>query len=256
MAVGVALGALVLGITACSGPDGHERSEDGGELTVLAAASLTDVFAEIGDAFEAANPGVTVSFSFAGSAVLAQQVIAGAPADVLATASTATMDTAAAMTGPPEVFTTNTLEIAVPAGNPGGVTGLADLADPGLTVALCAEEVPCGAAAAAVLAGAGVTAAPDTYEQDVRAVLTKVILGEVDAGLVYRTDVASAGDDVEGIDVAGADVVRNDYWISVVTGTDEPDLARAFVEYVLAEPGQAVLAAAGFGSPESAGVDG
>jgi molybdate transport system substrate-binding protein len=216
-----------------------------GEVTVFAAASLTDSFQQIADDFEHDYPGVSIQFSFGGSSGLAQQLIAGAPADVFAAASPETMQlvTDAGVASTSTNFASNTLEIAVPAGNPGGVTGPADLANPNLAIALCAVGVPCGAASEAYLTGKGITASVDTYEQDVKAVLTKVELGEVDAGLVYVTDVKAAGDGVEGIPVDSAAV---DYPITTLT---DNAAAHAFVDYVLSAKGQAVLAAAGFGAP-------
>ena len=220
-----------------------------GTVTVFAAASLTESFAEIEAAFEAAHPNVDVVLNFGGSSGLATQIVEGAPADVFAAASPSTMDTVvdAGLAMAPVNFATNVLELVVPAGNPGGVTSLADLANPDLTVALCAVEVPCGAAAAKALEAAGVVASVDTYEQDVKAVLTKVELGEVDAGLVYVTDVQVAGDEVEGIELPDAPIVA--YPIALVSDSTNPEAARAFIEWVLSEDGQSVLAAAGFGAP-------
>jgi len=223
-----------------------------GEVVVFAAASLTDTFPELGDAFTAEHPEVSVTFSFGGSSGLAAQVAAGAPADVFATASRSTMQTvvdAGAAAGEPAVFARNVLQLVVPAGNPAGVAGLPDLADPDLTVALCAPEVPCGAAAEKVFAAAGLTPAPDTLEQDVRAVLTKVELGEVDAALVYRTDVLAAGDAVEGIDLPEAEDAANDYRLVVLAEAPNPDAAQAFVDLVLSQDGQDVLTGAGFSAP-------
>jgi molybdate transport system substrate-binding protein len=147
------------------------------------------------------------------------------------------------------VFAGNVLQIAVPAGNPAGVTGLADLADPARTVALCAPEVPCGAAAGRLFDAAGLTAAPDTLEEDVKAALTKVQLGEVDAALVYATDVRAAGDDVEGIEVPQAAEVVNEYPITALAAAPNPAGAQAFVDLVLSEEGQEALADAGFRAP-------
>ena len=234
---------------AVTGAAGQELS---GEVVVFAAASLTDTFTELGAAFEAAHPGVTVSFGFGGSSALAAQVAAGAPADVFAAASPSTMQTvvdAGAAAGEPTVFVRNVLQVVVPAGNPAGVTGLADLADPDLAVALCAPEVPCGVAAEKVFAAAGLTPSPDTLEQDVKAVLTKVELGEVDAALVYRTDVLAAGDAVEGIEVAEAEQAVNDYPLVVLAEAPNPDAAAAFVDLVLSQDGQDVLTGAGFRAP-------
>jgi molybdate transport system substrate-binding protein len=223
-----------------------------GRITVFAAASLTESFTRLGADFEAANPGAKVTFNFAGSSALAQQINSGAPADVFASAAPANMkqvtDTGAA-TGAPPVFVRNKLQIAVPRGNPGKVTGLADFGDAGRKIALCAEQVPCGAAARKVLGAAGVTAAPDTLEQDVRAALTKVKLGEVDAALVYRTDVKAAGDEVEGIEFPEADQAVNDYPITALAKAPNAAGAKAFVDFVLSDRGRAVLSAAGFATP-------
>lgn len=220
------------------------------ELVVLGAASLTDVLAELADAYEAAHPGTTVVLSTGASSALAQQVVAGAPADVLVTASPATMAVASGAgetAAEPVVLARNVLQLAVPAGNPGGVTGMADLARAELDVALCAVQVPCGAAAQQALQAAGVVAAPDTLEQDVRAVLARLRLGEVDAGLVWATDVQAAAGEVEGI-VLPAEV-GTDYPVAVLRGGDQPEAAREFVALLLSEQGQAVLAAAGFAPP-------
>lgn len=249
--------AAVLALAGCGAgtpdatPAGTQRDGLSGGLTVFAAASLADTFPELGEAFTAEHPDVTVSFGFGGSSGLAQQIVSGAPADVFASASPATMATvvdAGAAAGSPTTFAGNTLQIVVPAGNPAGVTGLADLADADLTIALCAPEVPCGAASTEVLAAAGVTAAPDTLEQDVRAVLTKVELGEVDAALVYRTDVLAGGDAVEGLELPEAAGAVIDYPIAVLAGAPNPEAAQAFVDLVLSDEGQRVLGAAGFGA--------
>ena len=168
--------------------------------------------------------------------------------DVFAAASPATMDVVvkAGDAREPVVFTRNRLVLAVPTGNPGGVRGLADLARTELDVALCAPQVPCGAAATSVLQRAGVTAAPDTLEQDVRAVLAKVRLGEVDAALVYRTDVLAAADEVEGIPFPEADTAVNDYLLAPLVEAPDPGTAQAFVAFVLSSEGQRALADAGF----------
>lgn len=222
-----------------------------GTLTVFAAASLTDVFPGLGKQLEADAPGLDVRFTFAASSALAAQVTQGAPADVFASADEPQMAvvTGAGLAQEPQVFAANVLQVAVPAGNPAGVTGLADLAREDLTVAVCAPQVPCGAAAAQVLAAAGVTAAPDTLEEDVRAALTKVELGEVDAALVYTTDVAAAGETVEGIDVPQAGRAVNRYPIAVLREAPNPQAAAAFVDLVRSERGRQALADAGFRAP-------
>lgn len=221
-------------------------------LTVYAAASLTDSFADIAKEFEKQYPSVKITYNFGGSSALAAQLVAASPGDVFAAASATTMKTvtdASLVTGAPQIFVTNSLELVVPKGNPANVTGLGDLANPDLSIALCAAAVPCGAAALRLLAQEGVTAAPDTLEQDVKAVLAKVELGEVDAALVYKTDVTAAGDKVEGIDVPGADRVVNRYPIAVLKSAPNQTTARAFVDFVLGTTGQAILTKAGFGAP-------
>lgn len=231
---------------------GQEDAGPTGTLTVFAAASLTGVFTRLGDQLEQQHPQLEVRFNFAGSSALATQIAQGAPADVFASADPAQLATVAGAglaDGEPQLFAGNVLQIAVPAGNPAGVTGLADLADPDRTVALCAPEVPCGAAAQRLFDAAGLTAAPDTIEEDVKAALTKVQLGEVDASLVYATDVLAAGDDVEGIEVPEAAEVVNEYPICALAAAPNPAGAAAFVDLVLSAEGQQVLADAGFRSP-------
>lgn len=220
-------------------------------VTVLAAASLTDALDEAAAAFEAGHPGIEISVSYGGSSALAEQIVSGAPADVFFAADEETMRTVAGagLAADPEVLLENTLELVVPAGNPGDVAGLADLADPGLVVALCDPSVPCGSAAADLLALAGVTASVDTFEDDVRAALTKVALGEVDAALVYRTDVAAAGDAVEGIEVPLAGRVVNRYPVAVLTAAPNPGAAREFVDYLRSAAGREVFERAGFLTP-------
>ena len=249
--------ALLLGVAGCGGPAAATADGDGdggptGTVTVFAAASLTGVFSQLGEQLEAENEGLTVQFNFAGSSALATQLTQGAPADVFASADPAQMAAvtdAGLVEGEPEVFAGNVLQIAVPAGDPGGVTGLADLADPARTVAMCAPEVPCGAAAGRLFDTAGLTAAPDTLEEDVKAALTKVQLGEVDAALVYATDVLAAGDDVEGIEVPEAGDVVNEYPVAALAAAPNPAAARAFVDLVLSDDGQQALADAGFRAP-------
>ncbi len=251
------LAVVALGAPACGGGGeaGAGTSGDGGPtgtLTVFAAASLTDVFTDLGQRLEDGNEDLTVQFTFAGSTALATQLAQGAPADVFAPADGTQMSVvtdAGLAAGDPTVFTGNVLEIAVPAGNPGGVTGLADFAREELALAVCAPEVPCGTAAEDVFAAAGVTPRPDTQEEDVRAALTKVELGEVDAALVYATDVAAARDAVEGIGVPEAEDAVNEYPLCTLAAAPNPGAAQAFVDLVLSDEGQQVLAAAGFRRP-------
>ncbi|WP_326823273.1 molybdate ABC transporter substrate-binding protein [Streptosporangium sp. NBC_01756] len=220
-------------------------------LTVFAAASLTGTFTELGRIFEAAHPGTSVKFNFGSSATLAQQIVQGAPADVFAAASPATMKTVtdAGPATAPVTFVRNTLQIAVPAGNPAHVDELKDLTDPKVKVALCAEQVPCGAAAVKALDAAGLKVTPVTLEQDVKATLTKVELGEVDAALVYTTDVPAAAGKVKGIDFPEADKAINDYPIAALSGAPAPEPAKQFVDLVLSPQGRDVLTKAGFEAP-------
>jgi molybdate transport system substrate-binding protein len=219
-----------------------------GDVNVFAAASLTGTFTQLGKDFEAAHPGVKVVLSFDGSSALATQINKGAPADVFASAAPKNMDDVTDK-NTPTTFVKNTLEIAVPKGNPGKITGLEDFTDKDKKIALCAPEVPCGAAAEKVFKAAGLTAQPDTLEKDVKAALTKVGLDEVDAALVYKTDVQSATDKVDGIEFPQASQAVNEYPIATLTNAPNPEGAQAFVDYVLSDKGKAVLTAAGFDAP-------
>lgn len=220
-------------------------------LTVLAAASLRDVFAELAEGFEAEHDGVTVALSFAGSADLADQLLAGSPGDVFASADTKNMDRVVegGDATDPVVFATNTLTVVVPAGNPGGVTSFADLSREDLKVVVCAAEVPCGSATAKVEAAAGTTVHRVSEEASVTDVLAKVTAGEADAGLVYVTDATLAGDDVEVIDVPETKTVVNTYPIAVTSGAADTALAQEWLDLVTGPVGQAALAKAGFGAP-------
>lgn len=228
-----------------------EESTLEGDLTVFAAASLTDAFDEVGAAFEEANPDVSIEFNYGASSALREQILAGAPADVFASANASNMDqvveTGAA--ADPEDFVTNQLQIVVPAENPGGVAGLDDFANADLLIGLCAEEVPCGEFGRDALANAQVTPSVDTNEPDVRALLTKVEAGELDAGIVYVTDVLAAGDAVEGIDIPADVNVTAAYPIAALSDAGNAEVAAAFVEFVLSDDGQEILESYGFDSP-------
>ncbi|WP_182881990.1 molybdate ABC transporter substrate-binding protein [Microbispora sp. H10949] len=247
--------ASVSCLAACgssTGPAAPAASGEGRSLTVFAAASLTGTFTELGRRFESAHAGTKVTFNFGSSATLAQQITQGAPADVFAAASPATMKTvtdAGPTASAPAVFARNTLQIAVPAGNPAKVESLKDLTDPKVKVALCAEQVPCGAAAVRALDAAGLKVTPVTLEQDVKATLTKVELGEVDAALVYRTDVIASAGKVTGIDFPEAAQAVNDYPIAALGTAPASDLAKGFVDLVLSRQGRDVLTKAGFQAP-------
>lgn len=221
----------------CGGAPDDERT-----LTVFAAASLTDAFTEIASAFESDRPDVDVVLNFAGSSELVAQIAEGAPADVVATADEATMARLDVRT---VVFATNRLEIVVEAGNPFQIDDLADLAQPGLVVVRCADEVPCGAYAIAVLDRAGVDVAVASLEANVKAVVTKVAVGEADAGLAYATDLGVA--DVDGVPFAEAADVAARYPIAALD--DDDRVAREFVDAVTGAQGRSILADHGFGPP-------
>ena len=256
----IALTAILATAGACGGNDDTTATPAGGSgpaagsgtITVLAAASLTESFNRIGRNFEAAHPGTKVTFSYAGSSALAQQITAGAPADVFAAASPATMKTvtdAGDSTGTPVTFARNQLVIVVPKGNPKGLTSLAALAGPGVKVAFCAAPVPCGAAATKALAAAHVRITPVTLEQDVKSALSKVKLGEVDAALVYRTDAKAAAGEVDGVEFPESAGAINNYPIVALKNAPHPAGATAFVAYVQSDAAQRVLTDAGFQKP-------
>jgi molybdate transport system substrate-binding protein len=239
------LALAAIGVAGCSGSS-HRL------LLVSAAASLTDAFAEVEAAFETANPGVDVVLNLGSSSSLREQILEGAPADVFASANTANMDqvvTGGEAAGEPTMFARSLLQIAVPADNPAGITGLQDFANEELLIGLCAEDVPCGDFGRQALANAGVVPAIDTNEPDVRALLTKIQAGELDAGIAYMTDVLSSGGAVEGIVIPDEFNVVAAYPIVPLANAPNPDGAAAFVAFVLSERGQAILASYGFTSP-------
>jgi molybdate transport system substrate-binding protein len=256
LALSACLSAAVLAGCGSSGsgaPSGSSGTSSGveGTITVLAAASLTEAFTTLGHQFEAAHPGSKVVFSFGPSSGLATQVTAGAPADVFASASQKNMAqvTSAGAAARPTVFATNTMEIAVPPNNPARIASVADLGKKGVKVALCQAQVPCGTVAAQVFANAKVTVTPVTQEADVKSVLSKVQLGEVDAGVVYVTDVRAAADKVKGIEIAGDVNASTAYPIVALTKAPNPPGAKAFVDFVLSSAGSSVLAQDGFAAP-------
>jgi molybdate transport system substrate-binding protein len=244
----VVVSLLVLGPVpaSCGDDDGTD------DITVFAAASLTDAFTAAGEAFEAANEGLSVEFSFDASSALVTQITEGAPADVFASADLPTMTklTDTGLNGSdPVKFATNPLTIIVPRGNPGRVTAVEDLANPDLTVVLCAGEVPCGNYANRILDAAGVEVTPASLEENVRGVVTKVTAGEADAGIVYVTDVTAAGDGAESVEIAEDVNVLAEYPIATVAESDNKEAAQAFIDFLTGARGQAILADHGFGPP-------
>jgi molybdate transport system substrate-binding protein len=222
-----------------------------GTITVFAAASLMETFTQLGKQFEAAHPGDTVKFSFGGSSTLATQITGGAPADVFASAAPANMDTVvnAGDASSPKDFAKNTAEIAVPPSNPAKVTSVSDLAKSSVKVALCQPKVPCGVVASQVFKNAGITVKPVTLQPDVKSVLTQVELGNVDAGMVYVTDVKAAGTKVKGVTIPSGQNASTLYPIATISSSMHQAEAEAFVAYVLSPAGEQVLTAAGFQQP-------
>lgn len=218
-------------------------------LTIFAASSLAGTFETIGKNFEQ-ETGHTVTFNFGGSSGLVEQMRNGAPADVFASADEVTMNSAVSMVLTPKPFATNTLTIAVPKGNPDGITGLESLADPHLSVAVCASQVPCGNATHNILRHAHISFVPISEESKVTDVLTKVENGQADAGLVYTTDVQKS-DSVDAVDFPEASEEVNTYMIGITT-TDKKsknkDAAKQFVEFVRADSSRKILTDAGFGT--------
>jgi molybdate transport system substrate-binding protein len=234
-----ALAVVSIALGGCGGGGGSD------DVTVFAAASLTEPFRELAARFEATHAGTDVQISFAGSQQLVAQLVQGAEADVLATADEESM-ASAPVAGEPEVFATNRLTIVVEPGNPLGVARLADLAEPGITVVMAAPEVPAGRYADRLLDRAGVTLRPRSLEENVKAVVTRVALGEADAGIAYVTDAVAAAGRVDAVEIAEARHVEARYPIAVVEAGEQ---AEAFVALVLSDEGRAVLEQFGFGGP-------
>jgi len=254
----VALAALALAacsatststVASSTAPSGSDSAA--GSITVFAASSLKEAFTQIALDYEATHPGAQVTISFGASSVLATQITQQAPADVFASASQKTMDTVIAAgdaTGD-HVFAVNTMEVATPPDPTTPVTSLADLAKPGVKVVVCQKDVPCGSAAERLFAQDHLTVTPVSQEVDVKAVLSKVVLGEADAGIVYATDVLAAGPTVVGVPIPADQNVTTTYPIAAINGSANAATAQAFVAYVLSPAGQKVLTAAGFTSP-------
>jgi molybdate transport system substrate-binding protein len=238
------------GIASCA----HSETAQARSITVFAAASLHNVFTELGKRFEAQHPGTSVRFTFAGSPTLVAQLDQGARGDVLASADEANMQRAKEghLVGDAQIFATNRLVVVTAPGNPKHIARLADLADPDLAVVVCAPQVPCGALAGKVEAKAGVVVRARSQEPSVADVLAKVVAGEADAGLVYSTDASAAGGAVSSVPVPEGDSLATRYPIAVLDqakGGPRETAAQAFVELVLGPHGQEVFGNAGFGKP-------
>lgn len=248
----LALGlTLAVALTGCSSSSDTGGSS-GGKLTVLAASSLTGTFQTLATTFEKQHPGVKVVFSFDSSATLAEQVNQGAPADVLATADTKTMQTVvdAKMTdGSPKLFATNVLVLAVPKANPAGITSFGDLNKPSVSWIMCVTTAPCGSLAQTELAADHITTKPKSQEIDVKTVLAKIDNGDVDAGLVYATDAKADAAHVTPLPIPNTAKFINDYPIVALKDSKQATLAHDWVNLVLSSQGQQVLKAAGFGAP-------
>ncbi|MDQ0792394.1 molybdate ABC transporter substrate-binding protein [Streptomyces sp. B1I3] len=255
--------AALLALSACSSSGDSSSTSDpsvstdaakklSGTVTVFAAASLKESFTALGRDFERAHPGTKVTFSFGGSDTLAAGITGGAPADVFAAASPKTMAVvtdAGDVSGAPATFARNQLEIATLPGNPDSVTSLEDLTRSGLKVVLCDTSVPCGAAAQKALDAAKLELTPVSYEQDVKSALTKVVLKEADASVVYRTDVLAAGDKVAGVEFPESAEAVNDYPIALLKDAPNVEAAKGFIAFVHSSEGRKVLTGAGFIEP-------
>jgi molybdate transport system substrate-binding protein len=250
LAVAFALPFAALATVLVAGCGGQSTSGSAStEITVFAGASLVDAFTKIGDQFTAAHPDVKVRFSFAGGPDLVTQVRQGAPADVLATGDLVNMHKVADLVGEPQAFARNQVEIVVEPGNPEGVTSLRDLADPDLKVVLGAPAISVGQVTTKVLAAQGVSVDAVSLEDNVKGVVTKVALGEADAGIAWVTDVSAAAGKVGAVQIPDAENATSTYPIAVVESSKNARDAQAFVDYVLSDAGQQVLRAYGFMPP-------
>lgn len=232
--------------------DGTAPAGVAGDITVFAAASLTESFTEVCEAFTAANPDASATFSFDASSGLVQQIVEGAPADVFASADAANMTK---LTDPglnggePVIFATNLLTIIVAPDNPLGITGVADLANADTKTVICAPEVPCGTYANQIFTAADVAVTPVSLEQNVRGVVTKVTAGEADAGIVYVTDALAAGDAAAMVEIPADINVVAEYPIATVAASQNQEVGEAFIEFLTGPDAQAILADYGFEAP-------
>ena len=247
-----AIATTALSIAACSSSGGSNAPSNGGlsgSITVAAASSLTEAFDTIKAQFTKAHPGTTITISYGASSDLATQITNGAPIDVFASASTTNMGDLKSQAINPVDFVTNTMEIATPRSNPAQIASVTDLAKPGVKVAVCSAEVPCGVVASQIFKNARITLKPTADEEDVKSTLAAVESGEVDAGMVYVTDVRSAGNKVNGVEIPADLNASTEYPIAALKGSKNPALAKAFVDYVLSPAGKKVLSADGFTKP-------
>lgn len=244
-----------LGDSGSSGTDDTGTTDSAepvsGELQVFAAASLKESFEEYKTNLEEANPDLAITLQYGASGQLATQIEQGAPADVFVSADEVSMTklSDAGLVEKPSTIAKNTIQIVVPAGNPGKIKSLEDLKNEDLSIVTCAEAAACGKITAKLEEAVGYDIASDSEEPDVKSVLQKVSMGEADAGLVYVTDVQSAGDKVEGIDIPEAADLANAYPIAEVKGAANSDAAKAFVEYAEGDEGQKILQDHGFLEP-------
>lgn len=246
--------ALLVPLAACGGDDNDDggATKGGGdrvELTVLAAASLTDVFKAAGKAYQDSHPGTTVKFSFAGSQELAAQVRQGIDADALVTADTTTMEGLRSDTGTPAVIARNRLVIAVGEGNPHRIDTLEDLTDGKLKVVLAAPEVPAGRYSERVLDAQDLDVRAVSEEPNVRAVLSKVALGEADAGLVYATDAAAESGKVDAVTIPDDQNAIASYPAATLKESSRAGAAAEFVKWLSGPEAQRILREAGFQKP-------
>lgn len=254
IAVAVPLLAALVAASGCSSPAAPSAAPpaEARTVTVFAAASMKTTFTKLGASFEATHPGTKVTFNFAGSQALAEQLVNGAAADAFASANTENMQTvtgAGLAAGEATLYATNQLTIAVPPDNPAKIDSFADLAGKGVKLVVCAPAVPCGSATEKVEKATGITLSPVSEEQAVTDVLAKVQAGEADAGLVYKTDVIAAGDTVRGIEFPESSKAINQNSIVALKDGPQAALGQEFVGLVLGSEGQQVLGEAGFGTP-------
>ena len=250
--VAVTVGLFLTLLPGCSGSETTGTSTTAGAIQVSAASSLSQSFQDLASAFHEVHPTVTVQLNFAGSSTLVTQLEHGAPADVFASADQANMDKVAAagvLDGKTQVFARNNLTIVVAKGNPKRITGLRDLSRPGVTTSMCGPNVPIGRYARQALANAGANVPQGSEELDVKQVLSRVMLGQADAGIVYATDARSTPAKVDRVDIPTDQNVVASYPISLVKSGGNSAAGRQFVDFVLSEQGRRVLTTDGFLAP-------